>query len=123
MSEDRHFLVDWAGLGPQVPYCRQHITRLEHAEQFPARVQVGERRVAWWQDEIDRWLSSRARGIPKQGEQLGPKPHARPLPLDPADIELLHELAAKLGVEIATPARRRGRPPKRHPELGGGAPP
>jgi predicted DNA-binding transcriptional regulator AlpA len=45
-----------------IPYTRQHISRLEKDRKFPARVQCGAGRVAWWESEIDEHLRSLARG-------------------------------------------------------------
>jgi prophage regulatory protein len=45
-----------------VPFTRQHLSRLEAAGQFPARIQLGRCSVGWLRSEIDEWLSSRARG-------------------------------------------------------------
>ena len=42
-----------------VPYCRQHLSRLEAAEQFPTRVTLGQCRVAWVASEIEAWIEDR----------------------------------------------------------------
>lgn len=42
-----------------VPYSVPHIYRLEAKGQFPARIKVGERRVAWRLSDILQWLSNR----------------------------------------------------------------
>ena len=44
-----------------IPYSLAHIARLEKAGQFPKRIQLGACRVAWWQDEVEDWKSSRPR--------------------------------------------------------------
>ncbi len=41
------------------------IWRLERAGRFPARVQLSERRVGWFEDEIEGWLESRPLVNPK----------------------------------------------------------
>ena len=110
---DRHYLIAWQQLKPQVPFCRQHVGRLEKLDEFPERVRVGARRIGWWQDEVDAWLASRQRGGPAQYEQLGPKPPPVPEP-DAQDLETLRQLAARFGVQIVVPQkpeRRRGRSP------------
>lgn len=43
-----------------VPYCSQHILRLEKRNEFPKRVQIGARRVGWWQHEVLAWLAHRS---------------------------------------------------------------
>lgn len=42
-----------------VPYSHQHIARLEKAGGFPKRVQLGQCRVAWIEEEILAWLNER----------------------------------------------------------------
>ena len=44
-----------------IPYSFAHIARLEAAGQFPSRVRLGARRVAWFEDEIEEWIASRPR--------------------------------------------------------------
>ena len=40
-----------------MPYSDVHIWRLERAGQFPHRVQLGPRSVAWYEDEIEAWCA------------------------------------------------------------------
>lgn len=40
----------------RVLYSFAHIDRLERAGKFPKRVQLGQHRVGWVEDEIDAWL-------------------------------------------------------------------
>jgi len=42
-----------------VLYSPQHIARLEAAGQFPKRVQLGNCRVGWVEQEILDWLQTR----------------------------------------------------------------
>ena len=44
-----------------IPYSFAHIARLEKAGLFPKRLMLGACRVAWWQDEIEEWKTSRPR--------------------------------------------------------------
>src|SRR5215510_510009 len=44
-------------------YSNSTIDRLEKTEEFPKRVQLGERAVGWYADEIDAWITSRVRGF------------------------------------------------------------
>jgi prophage regulatory protein len=44
-----------------IPYCFAHIARLEKAGLFPARVQLGPCRVAWFADEVEAWIAERPR--------------------------------------------------------------
>src|SRR5215475_11620853 len=40
-------------------YSNSTIDRLEKTNEFPKRVQLGERAVGWYADEIDAWITSR----------------------------------------------------------------
>jgi prophage regulatory protein len=42
-----------------VTFTRMHLLRLEAAGKFPKRVQLGENRVAWVEEEFDRWVAER----------------------------------------------------------------
>jgi prophage regulatory protein len=44
-----------------IPYSFAHIARLEKAQKFPIRVNLGLCRVAWFADEIEAWIESRPR--------------------------------------------------------------
>lgn len=46
----------------RIPYSDVHVWRLERAGQFPNRVQLGPRSVAWYEDEVDAWCAERIRG-------------------------------------------------------------
>ena len=51
------------------PYCRDHLRRLVKAGQFPRPIELGARRIAWAEDEVDAHL-----------EQLVAKRNATPEP-------------------------------------------
>jgi prophage regulatory protein len=108
MSANRRYLITWAQLKSQIPYGRQHIGRLEKQDRFPKRVQAGPGRVCWFQDEIDSWLASRPRGAPAQRPQLALKAPPSPEP-DPEDLEALHRLLVKFGLEAVPTKHPRGR--------------
>lgn len=42
-----------------IPYTRQHLSRLEKQGKFPKRVRIGENRVAWVETEIDEHKARR----------------------------------------------------------------
>ena len=42
-----------------IPYCPQHIARLETAGLFPKRIVLGQCRVAWYYREILEWITER----------------------------------------------------------------
>jgi prophage regulatory protein len=44
-----------------VLYSPQHVARLESAGQFPKRVQLGQCRVGWVEQEVQDWLQERIR--------------------------------------------------------------
>ena len=56
-------LLCWKALSTVIPYSRTHIYRLEANGSFPRRVQVGRKRVAWLESEIDDWIEKRERAI------------------------------------------------------------
>jgi predicted DNA-binding transcriptional regulator AlpA len=39
-----------------IPYCRDHLRRLVKAGQFPQPIELGARRIAWAEDEVDEHL-------------------------------------------------------------------
>jgi prophage regulatory protein len=45
-------IIGWKELRRMQPYSRQHIARLEKADLFPKRVQLGQNRVGWVYDEV-----------------------------------------------------------------------
>jgi len=51
-------LIDKKELLEKVPYSAQHILRLEKLGQFPPRRKIGENRVAWLEEEVDRWIDN-----------------------------------------------------------------
>ena len=42
-----------------VPYSQNQLRRLEAQGRFPKRVRIGPNRVAWVQEEIERWFETR----------------------------------------------------------------
>jgi prophage regulatory protein len=45
----------------RVPYCRDHVRRLEKAGAFPRRVFFGSKKYGWIESEIDDWIAARVR--------------------------------------------------------------
>ncbi len=43
----------------RVPFTRRWISVLEERGEFPRRVRLGRRRVAWAQSEVDEWCARR----------------------------------------------------------------
>lgn len=41
-----------------IPFSRQHILRLEKKGKFPARVKLGEKRIAWRKSDIDKFVAA-----------------------------------------------------------------
>lgn len=57
-------IIDWKVLKTLVPYCRQHIARLEkaHDRPFPKRVRLGNgprSRCGWVLAEVEAWIEAR----------------------------------------------------------------
>jgi prophage regulatory protein len=55
-------IITWKELNRLVPYCRQHIARLENAGQFPKRLRLGNgprSRVGWLEPEVIEWQRKR----------------------------------------------------------------
>lgn len=50
-----------------VLYSPQHIARLEKAGLFPKRVQLGEARVGWVEQEVQDWLAAKVAARDKLG--------------------------------------------------------
>ncbi len=48
-------------------YSRVHLARKVRAGEFPAPVPVSDRRIAWLESDIDKWLAGRAalRAVPQ----------------------------------------------------------
>ncbi|WP_170482253.1 helix-turn-helix transcriptional regulator [Ruegeria arenilitoris] len=46
-----------------IKYSREHLRRLEAADQFPKRLRLSPGRVAWRLSEIEDWLESRPVGL------------------------------------------------------------
>jgi prophage regulatory protein len=70
-------LLPWAEVDRQVPYCRQHISRLEREGRFPRRIRVGGNRVAWWESEVEEWKAALPR---RDADDVGIATNARPRP-------------------------------------------
>ena len=46
-------------LANRVPYSPVQIWRLEKAEKFPRRIQLGPNRIGWVEAEVEAWLRKR----------------------------------------------------------------
>jgi predicted DNA-binding transcriptional regulator AlpA len=44
-----------------IPLSRQHINTLEARGQFPQRIRLSERVIAWRQADVRQWLATRGR--------------------------------------------------------------
>ncbi|MHA6298774.1 helix-turn-helix transcriptional regulator [Devosia sp. CAU 1758] len=53
----------------KIPYCRAHIYRMEAKGDFPRRVQIGKRRIGWWETDIQGWLSERPYAEPRPDDE------------------------------------------------------
>jgi prophage regulatory protein len=52
--------IRWPELSRKVPWTRQWLSYLEKQNKFPRRFRLGDNSVAWFEDEVDRWLDERA---------------------------------------------------------------
>ena len=43
-----------------IPFSRVHIRRLERAGKFPQHISLGENSIAWFEDEVDDFLETKA---------------------------------------------------------------
>jgi len=60
-------------LHERVPLCQRTIYNMEKRGEFPLRVALTSRAVAWYEDEIDQWEASR-KGA--KADRPGPKQEA-----------------------------------------------
>ena len=64
-----------------VPYSNVHLLRLERADKFPKRFNLTENRVAWLEEEIDRWIRERVTASSRRtADALAGGGDARPAP-------------------------------------------
>lgn len=57
-------IISWKELKDLVPYCRQHLSRLEKEGLFPQRLRLGNgprSRVGWMEPEVLEWVQQRVR--------------------------------------------------------------
>lgn len=66
-------LLDRKALCAKVPYSDRWILKLESAGQFPKRIVLSPRRVAWLESEIDAWIEARR----EADQKASPPPLAR----------------------------------------------
>jgi hypothetical protein len=98
-----------------IPYCSDHIRRLEKKGEFPLHINLGDGRIAWIEAEIDNWIEQKIR---RRDNYL---PSQRSL-----DATTSSQIADHIATQDFTkppPSRKRGRPPKAicAPERQGGA--
>ena len=43
-----------------ITYCNYYLLRLESEGRFPKRIRLSERKVGWYEHEIDAWIAARA---------------------------------------------------------------
>jgi predicted DNA-binding transcriptional regulator AlpA len=72
--------------------------RLAQRGLFPAKVQLGEMAVGWFEDEIDSWVASRPRGNGKQPPL--PKSRRKPLLRAPHFNGVLHRRIDELDLSV-----------------------
>jgi prophage regulatory protein len=55
-------LLTWKHLKENIgiPFCREHVRRLEKAGKFPKRIRLSEQKIVWRRDQILGWVAQRA---------------------------------------------------------------
>jgi prophage regulatory protein len=55
-------LLRFSDLKPEkgIPWSRMHLDRLEKAGKFPRRIKLSPNAVAWFESEVDEFLSAKA---------------------------------------------------------------
>jgi hypothetical protein len=43
-----------------ITYCNYYLLQLEGKGRFPKRIRLSERKVGWFEHEIDEWIAARA---------------------------------------------------------------
>ena len=54
-------LIGKSTMGKRIPLCDRTIYEMERRGKFPQRVTLGRRRFAWFEDEVNLWISQLAR--------------------------------------------------------------
>src|SRR4051812_11416329 len=67
-----------------IPYCRDHLRRLVKAGQFPKPIELGARRIAWAEKEVDSHLEQL---VAKRNAALEPKPDKKEIKPPPRGQE------------------------------------
>lgn len=63
-------LLDRKALCSKVPYSDRYILKLESIGQFPKRIVLSPRRVAWDEAEVDAWIEERRQANMKASAPL-----------------------------------------------------
>ena len=61
MHEEGKRALRFPATSKKVGLSRSTIDRLEKANLFPRRIRLGANSVAWFSDEIDKWLEERTK--------------------------------------------------------------
>jgi prophage regulatory protein len=54
-------LLTWKQLKENIgiPFCREHVRRLEAVGKFPKRIPLSRQKIAWLEDEVLAWIAQR----------------------------------------------------------------
>jgi predicted DNA-binding transcriptional regulator AlpA len=53
-----------------VGFSKSHLVRLEKSGQFPERIKLGDRRVGWSFNEVQRWIKEhKLNRVPEKGDK------------------------------------------------------
>jgi prophage regulatory protein len=97
-------LLDYQALRARgIPWTRVHLARLEAAGKFPMHIDVGENSSAWFEDEIDDFLETKAAERDAKAQALvevtatGHEMSAQPSPKEVADQQkVIRNLSARV---------------------------
>jgi prophage regulatory protein len=87
-----------------IPYCSDHIRRLEKKGEFPLHINLGDGRIAWIEAEIDNWIEQKIR---KRDNYL-PSQQS----LDATTSPQIADYITAPDYDKPQSRRKRGRPPK-----------
>lgn len=60
MREQKDRYIRFKELRQKIPFSRTTFWRLESADKFPKRVQLGPNSVGWLESEVDQWIKEKA---------------------------------------------------------------
>jgi prophage regulatory protein len=87
-----------------IPYCSDHIRRLEKKGEFPLHINLGGGRIGWVESEIDDWIKNKIR----ERDNYLPSQQS----IDATTSSKTEDYITASDYDKPPPRRKRGRPPK-----------